>query len=251
MSGCCLQSQRPTRLRLQQRRRAQPAPALASASVPGQPQRRRAARHAAVSACARAQHMSMRDGRLRAWCARFSTGARTSSCAAVFGHSGRARVAQMRHSCTASAAFSRWCAPASPSCSGTPRGTAKASSGGAVSSDTCGIACRTPSARPAALQARGGRRVRPGAAVRACSFCARCSSTTRASSGCVVVTAGTPALRMPAFSPAMSVSVCPRMSMWSYPSDVMPHTAGAGTTLVASHRPPRPTSRTATSTRSA
>ena len=39
--------------------------------------------------------------------------------------------------------------------------------------------------------------------------------------------------------------------MWSYPRAEMPQTTGWGTQLVASRRPPRPTSRIATSTFSA
>ena len=52
---------------------------------------------------------------------------------------------------------------------------------------------------------------------------------------------------MPAFSAAMSATVSPRYSAWSMPIGVITAT-GASTTLVASHRPPIPTSTTATST---
>ena len=52
---------------------------------------------------------------------------------------------------------------------------------------------------------------------------------------------------IPAFSPAISAMVSPRYSVWSTPIGVMTAT-GALTTLVASQRPPRPTSTTATST---
>ena len=52
---------------------------------------------------------------------------------------------------------------------------------------------------------------------------------------------------MPAFSAAISAIVSPRYSAWSTPIGVITATA-ASTTLVASHRPPIPTSMTAMST---
>ena len=51
---------------------------------------------------------------------------------------------------------------------------------------------------------------------------------------------------IPAFSAAISAISVPRYSVWSTPIGVMTAT-GASTTLVASHRPPMPTSTTATS----
>ena len=51
---------------------------------------------------------------------------------------------------------------------------------------------------------------------------------------------------MPAFSAAISAISVPRYSVWSIPIGVMTAT-GASTTLVASQRPPIPTSTTATS----
>ena len=53
----------------------------------------------------------------------------------------------------------------------------------------------------------------------------------------------TPRLRMPAFSPAMAARVSPSLSWWSSETGVMTQSAGRGMTLVASSRPPRPTSR--------
>ena len=61
------------------------------------------------------------------------------------------------------------------------------------------------------------------------------------------VTNGTPAFMMPAFSPAISTSDSPRYSAWSKATLVTAVTSGC-TTLVASSRPPSPTSITATST---
>ena len=81
------------------------------------------------------------------------------------------------------------------------------------------------------------------------------SSTSIASGTCRPMTATVspgPDLRaallmMPAFSAAISAMSSPRYSTWSTPIGVMTAT-GASTTLVASQRPPRPTSTTATST---
>ncbi len=56
-----------------------------------------------------------------------------------------------------------------------------------------------------------------------------------------------PGLTMPAFSPATSARVGPRNSTWSRPTLVTTATS-ASTTLVASQRPPSPTSKIATST---
>ena len=61
------------------------------------------------------------------------------------------------------------------------------------------------------------------------------------------ITTAEPGLMMPAFSRAMSPSVGPANSLWSIPMLVITAT-WASTTLVASHRPSRPTSITATST---
>ena len=51
-----------------------------------------------------------------------------------------------------------------------------------------------------------------------------------------------PCLRMPAFSPAISGRVSPRYCWWSMETGVMTVRRGRSTTLVASRRPPRPTS---------
>ena len=56
------------------------------------------------------------------------------------------------------------------------------------------------------------------------------------------MTIGRPGLMMPAFSPAMAASVVPRNASWSIDSDAIAQEAGACSTLVASNRPPSPTS---------
>ena len=116
---------------------------------------------------------------------------------------------------TASDAFSRWCAPASPSWRRSPP---------AYASRERATASGVPTAA------------------------ARDSNASIASAGWSTVNAGTPGLKMPAFSVAISRSVYPSTSMWSYPSDATPQTTGARTQFVASSRPPSPTSTTATST---
>ena len=67
-------------------------------------------------------------------------------------------------------------------------------------------------------------------------------SPSSASRGCGAITAGTPRLKMPAFSAAIFSSVSPRNSMWSIDTGVMTLASGRSMTLVASSRPPRPTS---------
>ena len=62
-----------------------------------------------------------------------------------------------------------------------------------------------------------------------------------ASGNCGATTTGTPGLMMPALSAAISAIVSPRMAVWSRLTGVMTLTAGV-TTLVASRRPPKPTS---------
>ena len=56
-----------------------------------------------------------------------------------------------------------------------------------------------------------------------------------------------PGLITPPFSAAMASSVSPRMRVWSRPMPVTQVTRGC-VAVVASQRPPRPTSSTATST---
>ena len=63
------------------------------------------------------------------------------------------------------------------------------------------------------------------------------------------MTTGTPGLRIPAFSPAISFSEWPRKFSWSKSMRVIIMTAGERM-FVASRRPPRPTSKTPNSTRS-
>ena len=57
------------------------------------------------------------------------------------------------------------------------------------------------------------------------------------------MTAVTPGLRMPAFSQAILARLSPSLSAWSMAIGVMTLSAGRATTLVASSRPPSPTSR--------
>ena len=64
---------------------------------------------------------------------------------------------------------------------------------------------------------------------------------------CSTDSAGTPSLKIPAFSRAISGRVSPRSAVWSRPIEVIPVTSGWHT-LVQSSRPPRPVSSTATST---
>ena len=79
------------------------------------------------------------------------------------------------------------------------------------------------------------------------SSCAR-SSSTWAAPGCwAELTRNPSGLTIPAFSRAMSSTVSPRMSVWSRSTGVTTETA-ASATVVASHEPPIPTSRTITST---
>lgn len=141
---------------------------------------------------------------------------RTFSLSAVNASPGLARSPHSRHSATASEAFTRWCSPASPSSTSAPPEPYRSSGGGALS----------------------------GAPTRAAVL----SSTSCASGSCGAVKHGTPRFMIPAFSPAINARVSPRISMWSYPRVEMPHTAGLGAAFVASRRPPRPTSRIATST---
>ena len=65
--------------------------------------------------------------------------------------------------------------------------------------------------------------------------------TTPASRAWGLTTTVEPSLMIPAFSEAISASVSPRMAMWSLLIEVMTATSGV-TTLVASSRPPSPTS---------
>ena len=70
-----------------------------------------------------------------------------------------------------------------------------------------------------------------------------------ASGWAAATTAGTPRLKMPAFSRAIASTRFPRNCMWSRPMRATAATSGV-TALVASKRPPSPTSTTAASTRS-
>ena len=55
---------------------------------------------------------------------------------------------------------------------------------------------------------------------------------------------GHPGFTMPAFSPAMAATVSPSKSVWSSPMRQITLASDASMTLVASSRPPRPTSNT-------
>jgi hypothetical protein len=92
--------------------------------------------------------------------------------------------------------------------------------------------------QPAAFLVGGPMLARSGA----CSRAATRSITPSARASCRATTAGTPRFKMPAFSPAISPNVDPRCSVWSMEIGVMTLTAGRSITLVASSRPPRPTS---------
>mmetsp|Transcript_26596 Transcript_26596/g.67400 ORF Transcript_26596/g.67400 Transcript_26596/m.67400 type:complete len:376 (-) Transcript_26596:118-1245(-) len=74
------------------------------------------------------------------------------------------------------------------------------------------------------------------------------SITARASAVCETEKAGTPRLTMPALCQAISRTECPSTATWSMPTRHRPATAGSGTWLVQSKRPPSPVSSTATST---
>mmetsp|Transcript_87526 Transcript_87526/g.245844 ORF Transcript_87526/g.245844 Transcript_87526/m.245844 type:complete len:201 (+) Transcript_87526:785-1387(+) len=71
--------------------------------------------------------------------------------------------------------------------------------------------------------------------------------TGKADASCGTAKAGTPHLRIPAFSPAIVATSFPSTFMWSRPTRVMPQTRGAQW-LVQSHLPPSPVSSTAQST---
>ena len=66
---------------------------------------------------------------------------------------------------------------------------------------------------------------------------------------CGAVTTVAPGLMMPALSRAMASTVSPRIFVWSRLMDVMTHTCGDSTVLVASSVPPIPTSSTCQSSR--
>ena len=100
--------------------------------------------------------------------------------------------------------------------------------------------------QPATLLGRGP--VLAGDLAAARSSLAACRSITASASRCCAATiAGTPRLRMPAFSAAILSSVSPRNSVWSIEIGVMTVASGCSITLVASSRPPRPTSSSSTS----
>ena len=61
------------------------------------------------------------------------------------------------------------------------------------------------------------------------------------------MTTGQPGLMMPAFSAAISSTRSPRKASWSSEIGMMTETAGFSITLVASKRPPSPTSTIAAS----
>ena len=150
--------------------------------------------------------------------------------AAASGETESPRAESSSRQASATAAFCRWCSPRSPS-----------------------VRPSSDEARP--LRRRGGHPGGPpgrspvprGAGARPPPAALR-SMAARASGSWRLTTTGTPGLRMPAFSPAMAPSVLPRYSMWSKDTGVMAVTSGWHA-FVASSRPPRPASSTATSTR--
>ena len=109
------------------------------------------------------------------------------------------------------------------------------------SSSACGC-------RPAARRRRAGCRPSSKSTPRSSRWRRGGARSTSTSSGSVSpMTTADAGLMIPAFSRAMSASVGPANSLWSMPMLVTTAT-WASTTLVASHRPSRPTSTTATST---
>ena len=75
----------------------------------------------------------------------------------------------------------------------------------------------------------------------------RFSTTILADSGKSPITAGHFALRIPAFSPAISATVGPSICQWSRLIEVMTLARGVSQTFVASNLPPNPVSMTAMS----
>ena len=75
------------------------------------------------------------------------------------------------------------------------------------------------------------------------------STAARTSPSIAPSTMSRPGFAIPAFSRAMATSVGPSRSVWSRAMRVIAAARGVGITLVASSRPPRPTSTTARSTR--
>ena len=103
---------------------------------------------------------------------------------------------------------------------------------------------RSPSWGPPAEGGGSGSTQRSGQPCRwAC-----CSSTAAASGAWGPLTARPPACSTPAFSVAIRPRVGPRASVWSRPMLAKASTDRRGCTVVASRRPPRPTSSTASST---
>ena len=110
-----------------------------------------------------------------------------------------------------------------------------------------GVAARCVDGRGHASR-RAKRAPRRASTTRAPIARARARTARRASSGSGPITVGRPSRSTPAFSPAIAASVRPRYTSWSKSMLTIAEAMGS-TTLVASSRPPRPTSRTATSTR--
>ncbi len=129
-----------------------------------------------------------------------------------------------RAAATAIPALSSWCAPSSD---GAGSATAPAAS-----------EKRTPPPPHATSQSR------PRSSTGAPTASACPSSAPSASPACAPSTTGVPGFMIPAFSRAISASVSPRKSWWSSEIEVIAHTRGGGITLVASARPPSPTSST-------
>ena len=131
-----------------------------------------------------------------------------------------------RSAATARPALCAWCAPSS-------------AGGGSASSPA-------PSRKRSAPEPSSASRTShswPQTASSQPTSAARARSAPSAAGGCAPTTARTPGRRMPAFSAAIAATVRPRKASWSRLTGAMTQSAGcSAATLVASRRPPIPTS---------
>ena len=102
---------------------------------------------------------------------------------------------------------------------------------------------------PSCMDSRSTRKICPGSMTGQPRALARARITSLVSGRCSARTTGTPGFRIPAFSAAIAFSEWPKKFSWSKSMQVMMVTRGERM-LVASRRPPKPTSKTAKSTRS-
>ena len=149
-----------------------------------------------------------------------------------------------RAATTASDAFSAWCGPAIA--------TEKVGSGLPGPARTAGSRTRTTPAAGvspvgSATPRKRAEKSRPSSSSGACRRAAVARITRRAEACVAPLTTGTPRLMIPAFSAAIFAIELPRMAMWSRLMLVITVSSGRQR-FVASSRPPRPVSSTATST---